>query len=676
VNQRYPIKHAGCLFILTVILCSYPFVAYSEIKDMVRFEVAKKYYRQGTRYFNNMQYMAAAEFFRKAIREYPDYYTARDHLARSYKLAGFTEAAVKEWESLLEIYPENVAVAAKIENARFQDTVLDRSGDEQEYVVSDTYRSSANPRFHFNGPADIAVDNEKSLYITSFSNGSLVKLDSNGRGVFSIKTSLNGRLYGIDCRGNTLAVTYFRGDRVFLLDTKGTVRSRFGESGSGEGAFHGPEGVCFDAGGRIYVVDSGNNRVQKFDEKGTFILQFGRKGEYEGELSKPTDVAVHGDRVYVTDTGNKRIAVYDDSGNFIENVSIDDMDSPRGIARFKGGLLVSDERNGLLQYDPASGSKTWMAAASGAVSRLVAAAADRDGYLYCLDYNKQSVVLLSPLGKRYSNVSLEITSVDIASFPVVAFYVNARNRDGSPLYGLDSDNFRVTEDSAPIKGLYTGYLKKLMPSVSIAFCVDRSSQAEQFSGDLPWVAEFILQKMHKNDSLEVVNFNEETWVGNKFDWSRRRALKALKEREYGSGRNIGKALYTAISDLVPRLNRRGVVFVTEGGVDEGSFAGYTPETVIQYAKSHYIPVYIVSFREPDETLKSIAAETGGAVYRPGNADGLRSIYSKIKGSEEYRYVLVYRTFKPGSFKGWWSDVKIEINHKDQKGVEWGGYFVP
>lgn len=669
-------KRAGCIVILAAIICSYPLVAFSEIRDMVKFEVAKKYYRQGTTYFNNMQYMAAAEFFRKAIREYPDYYTARDHLARAYKLAGFTEAALKEWESLLEIYPDNVAIASKIENARFQDTVLDRSGDEREYVVSDTYRSSASPRFRFNGPVDIAVDNEKSLYITSFADGTLVKLDSNGRGVFSIKTSMNGRLYGVDCRGNTLAVTEFRGDRVFLLDKKGNIRTRFGSAGNGEGAFHGPEGVCFDPAGRIYVVDSGNNRVQKFDENGSFILQFGRKGEYEGELSKPTDVAVRGDRVYVTDTGNRRIAVFDDSGNFIENVSIDNMDSPRGITRFKGGFLVSDEKSGLLMYDPSGGSTSWLAAASGAVSRLVAATADRDGYFYCLDYTRQSVVLLSPLGKRYSNVSLEITSVDVASFPVVAFYVNARNRDGSPLYGLDSDNFLVTEDSARIKGLYTGYLKKLMPSVSISFCVDRSSQAERFSGDLSWVAEFILQKMHKNDSMEIVNFNDETWVGNKFDWSRRRALKALKEREYGSGRNIGKALYTAIGDLVPRLNRRGVVFVTEGGVDEGSFAGYTPETVIQYAKSHYIPIYIVSFREPHETLKSIAAETGGAVYRPADADGLRSIYSKIKGSEEYRYVLVYRTFKPSSFKGWWSDVKIEINQKDQKGVEWGGYFVP
>ncbi|HPV43744.1 MAG TPA: VWA domain-containing protein, partial [Spirochaetota bacterium] len=150
----------------------------------------------------------------------------------------------------------------------------------------------------------------------------------------------------------------------------------------------------------------------------------------------------------------------------------------------------------------------------------------------------------------------------------------------------------------------------------------------------------------------------------------------LKERDYADGKNIGKALYSAIGDLVPRLNRRGVVLVTDGSVDENSFRNYTPTNIIRFARSHYIPIYIISFKEPHELLRSIASETGGAVFRPRDVDGLRSIYSRIKNSEEYRYVLVYSTFKLRSFAGWWSDVKIEVSHKGQKGIEWGGYFVP
>ena len=55
--------------------------------DAIKFESAKNHFKKGIGYFNQMQYLAAVEFFRKAISEYPDYYTAREYLARSYKLA-------------------------------------------------------------------------------------------------------------------------------------------------------------------------------------------------------------------------------------------------------------------------------------------------------------------------------------------------------------------------------------------------------------------------------------------------------------------------------------------------------------------------------------------------------------------------------------------------------------
>jgi tetratricopeptide (TPR) repeat protein len=673
-NTRTRVSLVLVLFLTAYIPC-----AFAEMKDMVKFEIAKKYFHQGSAYFNNMQYLAAAEYFRKAVKEYPDYYTARDNLARAYKLAGFTEEALKEWENLLESFPGNPSVTSKIDNLRFQGIASDKSYGSADYVYYETYAGPLYKRFAFRKPVGIAVDNDKSVYITSFSEGNLVKLDSNGNGVFSIKTSLNSRLYGVDYRDNKIAVSDFKNDRIIILNKRGEKISEFGLTGDGNGRFHGPEGLGYNRRGELYVVDSGNCRVQKFDEAGRFILQFGKRGEYEAELSGPTDLAVLRDRVYVTDTGNKRIACFDDSGNFIGNISIQGLEQPRGISAMGDTLLISDEKAGLFFYKPDDGSTRRFSPAGdsrGALSRLEAVAADRDGYLYCLDYGTESVKLFSPTARQYSNLGVEVTSVDVNSFPTVALYVNIRTRDGNPLYGLGADDFLVTEDGVPITSLYINYLKRLLPSVSIALCVDRSKSVETYHNDIPWVADFILKKMRKNDSIEVLNFNKESWVGNRFDWSRRRTLKALRERQYGEGKNIGTALYHAVSDLLPRLNRRAVVFVTDGGVSDDSFRTYTTSNIIRYARAHFIPIYIVSFREPHEELRIIARETGGAVYRPRQVDGLRSMYAKIKRSEEYRYVLVYPTFKLSNFKGWWSDVKIEVHYKGQRGLEWAGYFVP
>ncbi len=663
---------------LAVLISLYPLMAFSQVKDLVKFEIAKAHFRRGTAHFNSMQYLAAAEFFRKAVKEYPDYYTARDYLARSYRLAGFPDAALKEWEALSDIAPENPAIASKIEGLRFQGVPRGGKGDFSEYVLNATYRSAEYPRHRFTRPVDIAVDNGKNIYITSFRDGTLVKLDANGKAVFSTAIALDGRLFGIDYRGGKLAVSDFKKDRVYIITTAGNVLRSFGETGSGEGRFHGPEGLCFGPRGELYVVDSGNHRVQKFDAMGRFILEFGKRGSYEGELSKPTDVAVRGDRVYVTDTGNGRIAVFDDSGNFVANLSLDDASSPRGIAVKGDILMVSDETRGLLLFDPSSGVAVpfeSLAKGEGA-SRLMASVTDRDGYLYCLDYGRSAVALYAPVQRSYSNVSVEITSVDLKSFPVVAFYVNVRNREGSPLYGLDASNFLITEDGAPITNLYTDYLKRLLPSASISLLVDRSEEAAGLHNDYPWAADFILTKMRKNDSIKVTNFHGDTWAGSDFDWSRRRTLRALKKTGYGGGKNLGKALYGAVGDLIPRLNRRGVVLLTDGRADDASFETYTVENVIGYARSHYIPIYIISFREPDPVLKDIAESTGGALYRPRQVDGMKSIYGKIKNSEEYRYVLVYPTFKLPAFRGWWSDVRIEVEHRGQKGVEWCGYFMP
>ena len=85
---------------------------------------------------------------------------------------------------------------------------------------------------------------------------------------------------------------------------------------------------------------------------------------------------------------------------------------------------------------------------------------------------------------------------------------------------------------------------------------------------------------------------------------------------------------------------------------------------------------LLSFNEPAYELKKIARETGGGIYRPGDVDTLRDLYDSIKQSEEYRYILVYSTFKLPSFRGWWSDVRIEVDYKGQKGIVRGGYFVP
>ncbi len=679
------------ILLLLVFTVLFPGKIFPDSKDFVKFEMAKVSFRKGMNFFNRMQYLAAAEFFRKAVKKYPDYTSARDYLARSYLLAGFLDESLRELENYSELVPDDVSIKGRINSIKYREAGIKNGFTTRNIILNDIYYSSRLKMYGFSSPADLTVDREKNLYITSFSSGKLIKIDSNGKGIITVRPDLDSQLYGIDINGERIAVSDFKKDLVYFMDLEGRILSTLGGSGKGEGKFYGPRGLCFDSRGFLYVVDSGNHRIQKFDKKGRFILQFGKKGKYEGDLNTPTDAALWGDHVYITDTGNRRLALFDESGNFRENREVKGLELPRGITGYGNKLLISDSRSGLIIYDAQSKTSTLVNSWEGEMGRfgrLTSAIVDRDGYIYGLDNHYEAVFLFSPVEKVYSNIELEITSVDTAKFPTVAFYLTVRGRNGSPLYNLDARNFRLTEDKARITHIETDYLKKMAGSVSIILCVDRSEKSRGFHNEIPWVSDFILKKMKKNDSIKLINFNSQYWDATGFDWSRRRTLRALRRRKerresggktrsiYQSGKNIGRTLYNAISQLLGRLNRRGIVLVTDGSVSEDSFSRYTERNIINYAKTHYIPIYIISFREPHDSLVRIARETGGFAVRPSHLNSLRKIYDRIKKSEEYRYLLVYSTYKPASFAGWWSNVKVEVDYKKQQGVVWGGYFVP
>lgn len=137
---------------------------------------------------------------------------------------------------------------------------------------------------------------------------------------------------------------------------------------SGRGQFNDPWGVAYDAQGNLYVADTWNHRVQKFDTQGNFLLQWGRDGLSSGPPNAgeqpmfwgPRAVAVGPDgRVYVVDTGNKRVQIFDTNGVYQGEFGTGGMtdgafDEPVGIAFGPDGLAyVADTWNLRVQvFDP------------------------------------------------------------------------------------------------------------------------------------------------------------------------------------------------------------------------------------------------------------------------------------------------------------------------------------
>jgi DNA-binding beta-propeller fold protein YncE len=117
----------------------------------------------------------------------------------------------------------------------------------------------------------------------------------------------NGRLYVVDSGNN----------RVVAIDSDGTTMFAFGSRGRGDAELDGPVGIGIDGTGRIHVADRGNRRVQVFAEDGTYLYPVPLV--VDGIRITPVDVAVNkdGTELYVTSADRHEVIVFDWKGNVL-----------------------------------------------------------------------------------------------------------------------------------------------------------------------------------------------------------------------------------------------------------------------------------------------------------------------------------------------------------------------
>jgi hypothetical protein len=102
---------------------------------------------------------------------------------------------------------------------------------------------------------------------------------------------------------------------VRIVSTDGTVKIRFGESGSKKGQFGVVGAVTTDDEGNIYVADKLRSVVIVFDKDQKFLNELGGWGLEPGKFVIPTDVAVTpSGKLFVSQMRNRGVAVFTRTG--------------------------------------------------------------------------------------------------------------------------------------------------------------------------------------------------------------------------------------------------------------------------------------------------------------------------------------------------------------------------
>lgn len=205
--------------------------------------------------------------------------------------------------------------------------------------------------------------------------------------------------------------------------------------------FDRPMGAAFGRDGRIYVADTGNNRVCVFDKRGTFLFEFGGFGVgkplagikptwKEGLMNFPVGIDVDDrGRVYVADFRNDQVQVFDTRGKFL--AVFPDRMAPTGrgsSGQDGGGIAVTDVAAG---GDRVYATDTFQifeftidgklvgqfgkpGAGSGDLDHPNGVAATPDGTVYVSDSNHNRVTAFNEKGKALWNVGAPVGMTDPA----------------------------------------------------------------------------------------------------------------------------------------------------------------------------------------------------------------------------------------------------------------------
>lgn len=206
-------------------------------------------------------------------------------------------------------------------------------------------------------PADVESANGR-LFVVDMTNHRLQVFDLDGNlrrwwGTFGTgPTDMNGPSgLDFDDQGNLLVAMAY-GNRVDVYSPQGQLLRSFGRKGTGPGEFNLPTGVKYNPRlGRIYVMDSYNQRVQFFDLSGRYIGEFGGNGFEPGRIINAIDLAIDGhDNLYVPDAATNRIQKFDAHGRFIRQwgsfgSAPGQFYKPKGAAVLRDRLLVIDFGN-------------------------------------------------------------------------------------------------------------------------------------------------------------------------------------------------------------------------------------------------------------------------------------------------------------------------------------------
>ena len=234
------------------------------------------------------------------------------------------------------------------------------------------------------------------------------------------------RIYIVDSGNN----------RVVVLNKDGKTQFSFGREGAGEGEFQDPVGIGVDHEGQIFVADTGNHRIQVFTADGKYSATIAVT--FRGAAVRPIDVAVDPKthNIFVTGNDNHRVMVFNRSGRMIREwggngTGTGQFRYPATIAVTRNfDIAVVDVFNTRIQLFQRDGLflvaiGEW-GVLPGQLFRPKGIAVGKEGYLYVSDSYMNVIQVFNDSGKLLHVLQMQDTRHELVTPAGIAVATNNR----------------------------------------------------------------------------------------------------------------------------------------------------------------------------------------------------------------------------------------------------------
>lgn len=610
----------------------------------------------------------------------------REWLGRSYWKSGMEDAALAIWDELAKDDLASMSLMNRAEQLRRRLSGEEEIPVEDEWIPLVSFQGQDGDVLYFQRPAAArsAGDGSGSLLVSSYAGGDLIRIDPNGTFVERYEGGVEGfdRPFDILATGDgRLLVSEFQADRVSVLSLakfdRGYRQETWGTAGRGPDEFLGPQYMALSSDGNfVYVSDWGNRRVSKWSLDGRHVLNLEAGGRFRG-FDGPAGIASIGDRVYVADSLKGSVDVFDPSGNYLGPLVEDGLESPEGLAIYKGDLLVADGAD-VYKINLDSGAMSLEASLGSGNHRITTVQPDENGNLAVCDFNSDSIVLLTPLSTLYGGLDITLDSVQADAYPEIAVNLTVRDRTGHPISGLDATNFRVYDGDLSLGSPELDWRSSEDDQVSVVAVTDLSGNENDIR-ELMVGVEDLTGALRADDTFSLVGAGTDAVVQDIRSDAGAAAFTELLNHPMGN-RPVewDVALRLAATRIVPVRNRKAVIAFVNDKPSATAFDTYGLVETARLMANNGIIFHVVYGRPGTRSreLEYIADQTGGTssyMYRP---EGSGIIVGGLRNTSIGRYTVVWRTPRSAGFGREFLPVSVEVVYINKSGRDESGTFAP